>query len=603
MSLLLMMDTTGGAGSGTGRVAAANNSNLPYIFSTAANWCHHGATTHVTGPEAVTEMELFFLNGMMVVNGEVDAYYDFTIRSSVFYNGVFYPAYSALNPAARDISVAKNWGLARFKVPGLSIPPATRFIVYNRRVANDSATAQANVSAITNANPCVVTCTGHSFLAGQQVQFDSVGGTTQLNYSTNGNTIYTVANPTANTFELRNAANTVNINSTAYGVYTSGGTASRQYNVITNTSGIRARQDGIINATSSVNDFTLGVGLAYGARAGTPVISSGGVASCPVAAAGQGYLSGISMGAWYGAAGAGGAGATMPGSGASGFGTPTAGAITSITPTSPGTGQSSGNPPMITLGGGGSGNCFGIGDQATYGPCLISGKTAGAKKGLILLGDSNDAGYSAADGTGDLNGSHGVLEQKLAGTRGIWKLCRAGESAAGWNSNNTRQLALIDAVAATGVQIGDVIVGFGTNDFNSGSNLATVEAQLTTVINTIKGKGAKKVFIRTLPPFTTSSDAFTTTANQTAGNTAYGAGGDVLTFNSRLRSSTGIANDGILDVAIQVADGTTAWKWRVAGTFPLGAASATAFSDDGVHYNKAAGIPYAVNNLDVSALA
>jgi hypothetical protein len=72
-----------------------------------------------------------------------------------------------------------------------------------------------NVTGVTKANPAVVTSTGHGFLAGDTVTFASVGGMTQLN----GNS-YVVANPTANSFELSG------VNSSAYGTYTSGGTAT-----------------------------------------------------------------------------------------------------------------------------------------------------------------------------------------------------------------------------------------------------------------------------------------------------------------------------------------------------------------------------------------
>jgi hypothetical protein len=72
-----------------------------------------------------------------------------------------------------------------------------------------------NVTGATKANPAVITSNGHGLLAGDIVSFAGVGGMTQLN----GNS-YTVANPTANTFELSG------VNSSAYGTYTSGGTAT-----------------------------------------------------------------------------------------------------------------------------------------------------------------------------------------------------------------------------------------------------------------------------------------------------------------------------------------------------------------------------------------
>lgn len=70
------------------------------------------------------------------------------------------------------------------------------------------------ISGITNANPGVVTATGHTFTAGQTVYITGVGGMTEVN-----NRFFTVANPLVNTFELSGE------DTTAYGTYTSGGTA------------------------------------------------------------------------------------------------------------------------------------------------------------------------------------------------------------------------------------------------------------------------------------------------------------------------------------------------------------------------------------------
>lgn len=73
------------------------------------------------------------------------------------------------------------------------------------------------VSAATNANPCQVTVTGHGFSTNDKVVFHNVGGMTQINF-TNGSAGYTVTVVDANNF-------TIGVDSTAYGTYTSGGTA------------------------------------------------------------------------------------------------------------------------------------------------------------------------------------------------------------------------------------------------------------------------------------------------------------------------------------------------------------------------------------------
>lgn len=79
-----------------------------------------------------------------------------------------------------------------------------------------------NVEGITNADPAVVTITGHSFSNGDEVYIASVEGMTEIN-----GRFYTVANKAANTFELSG------IDSSDYGTYTSGGTCASVYKLVT----------------------------------------------------------------------------------------------------------------------------------------------------------------------------------------------------------------------------------------------------------------------------------------------------------------------------------------------------------------------------------
>lgn len=72
-----------------------------------------------------------------------------------------------------------------------------------------------NITAITQANPAVVTSTAHGLATGDLVTIAAVGGMTALN----GNT-YIIEVLTANTFEL------AGVNSTGLPAYTSGGTAT-----------------------------------------------------------------------------------------------------------------------------------------------------------------------------------------------------------------------------------------------------------------------------------------------------------------------------------------------------------------------------------------
>lgn len=78
-----------------------------------------------------------------------------------------------------------------------------------------------NITAVTKASPAVVTATSHGFNNGDRVIIAGVGGMTELN-----NREFTVANKTTHTFELSG------VNSSGYTTYTSGGTASKIYEIV-----------------------------------------------------------------------------------------------------------------------------------------------------------------------------------------------------------------------------------------------------------------------------------------------------------------------------------------------------------------------------------
>ena len=79
-----------------------------------------------------------------------------------------------------------------------------------------------NITGATQANPCVITITGHSYSNGDWVYIADVEGMTELN-----GRWFEIANITANTFELSG------VDSTGYTTYTSGGTGSRVYEIAT----------------------------------------------------------------------------------------------------------------------------------------------------------------------------------------------------------------------------------------------------------------------------------------------------------------------------------------------------------------------------------
>tara|TARA_R100000664_G_C2757720_1_gene146107 strand:- start:1628 stop:4363 length:2736 start_codon:yes stop_codon:yes gene_type:complete len=81
------------------------------------------------------------------------------------------------------------------------------------------------ISAVTQANPCVVTANSHGYNNGEEVYISGVVGMTELNGKH-----YKVADKTTNTFELQNMLSS-DINSSGFTAYSSGGTAARVYTI------------------------------------------------------------------------------------------------------------------------------------------------------------------------------------------------------------------------------------------------------------------------------------------------------------------------------------------------------------------------------------
>jgi hypothetical protein len=83
------------------------------------------------------------------------------------------------------------------------------------------------ITAVTKANPGVITSNSHGFSNGEEIYITGVGGMTQLNDRN-----YIVANATTNTFTLTDLFGAA-INTTAFTTFTSGGTADKIYQIST----------------------------------------------------------------------------------------------------------------------------------------------------------------------------------------------------------------------------------------------------------------------------------------------------------------------------------------------------------------------------------
>lgn len=101
---------------------------------------------------------------------------------------------------------------------------------YMRVFRNDVLLTEApkTITGITKANPAVVTSASHGFSNGDDVYIEGVVGMTEVN-----GRWFRVASTTTNTFALTDQVDGANINSSSYTTYTSGGTASRVYEIST----------------------------------------------------------------------------------------------------------------------------------------------------------------------------------------------------------------------------------------------------------------------------------------------------------------------------------------------------------------------------------
>jgi hypothetical protein len=98
------------------------------------------------------------------------------------------------------------------------------------RVFKDSSTVfegNKTITAITKANPAVVTSNGHGYSNGDEVKIRNVVGMTEVNEKR-----FLVAGKTTNTFELTNKDGTA-INSTGYTTYGSGGIVNKVFEITT----------------------------------------------------------------------------------------------------------------------------------------------------------------------------------------------------------------------------------------------------------------------------------------------------------------------------------------------------------------------------------
>lgn len=229
-------------------ITAATVAN-PVVVTSTAHGLSNGDEVYITGVTGMTE-----LNGRNFLIANVAANtFELQDLDGNNIDGTGYTAYSSGGTATPPYEISTPWAAADLfdinyaqsgDVMTLVHPDYTpRELV---RVANDNWTlseltflpeqvAPDNIDAVCNtainakaitgatqANPCVLTVSGHGLSDGNRVLVEGVTGMTELN-----NFIYRINVLSANTFELR-YLNGDNVDSSGFTAYSSGGTATEE---------------------------------------------------------------------------------------------------------------------------------------------------------------------------------------------------------------------------------------------------------------------------------------------------------------------------------------------------------------------------------------
>ncbi len=576
----------------SGQIVGANNLMFAYNYNTMAQWVHNAVTTHTTGANALVNPIIVFVNGLMLQDGAGDAYYDFNLIAGIKIGSTRYPLYQRGTSNVREIVVPKTWGMAVYQLNGVTIPPFTRFKVYNRRVAADNGAA-GSYNVITSHSG--IRARQDGIVSGTDPNLDyTLGG-----YGEGGAAIFTSSGGVITGGSITDGgANYTNVPSMSgwYGAagqgqpgaqYQSGAVsfvvgATKANPVVVTTS----RAHGLSNGQTV--RFTGVGGMTQLNYTGTNTYTVANVTSTTFELQG---IDGTAFGTYTSL------GEALP-VGVSGTASISGGALTGITASNGGVGHNDAALPLVAIGGT---NSWGIADQTTYGPCLIMGEAQGGSAPyFIACVDSIGAGFSSTDGTGDLDGSHGGLEQAISSRLGysMWKIGRSGDSAQSWVGNHTKFLTFLTAMQDLGLNMlrGIFLPQVGSNDFgNSGTLVAsTLETRQNAIITEFVNRGIGDKAGVTIPPRTTSTNGWTDTAGQAGTNACFQAGGEVLNYNTRLRNNTGNLNvTKHIDMAVLLADATEPFKWKQ----NLYASSGIPASKDGIHPSKGVGIPYIRENL------
>lgn len=190
-----------------------------------------------------------------------------------------------------------------------------------------------------------------------------------------------------------------------------------------------------------------------------------------------------------------------------------------------------------------------------YGPLQVLSRNTNANPYVAIIGDS------ISDGTGDTSTIEGVdgyergwVVRGLIPDFPLQVLSQPGGQASQFNySSMGRRMSIIgDAEVA--------IVAYGANDLNANKAFAQLQASLQYIYDYCAARGMR-VFGATITPKTTSTDGFTTVANQTV---AYSGAQELIRtqINDWIRSKPTPLR-GFFETADAAESARNSGKWRV----------------------------------------
>lgn len=183
-------------------------------------------------------------------------------------------------------------------------------------------------------------------------------------------------------------------------------------------------------------------------------------------------------------------------------------------------------------------------------PIYVVGKTR--RPSVVIAGDSRARGIK--DRFGDANRHRGQFERALGIHFGFTNLSQGSETALTFTGAAAARRRGIISKYCT-----HLFIQYGINDLGTNSAATKIQnlvAQIRADAAAAKNRELK-IYYGTITPFTTSTDSWATTANQTVGASE----AERVTVNDYLRRLPPII-DGIVDVADVVETYRNSGKWR-----------------------------------------